>query len=998
MSSELNFQTAILKLQEFWAEQGCVIWQPYHSEVGAGTMNPATYLRVLGPEPWRVAYVEPSIRPTDGRYGENPNRWQHYYQFQVILKPDPGDPQEIYLRSLLALGIDPLKNDIRFVEDNWESPALGAWGLGWEVWLNGSEITQYTYFQQAGGQVLDPASVEITYGIERIVMALQGAVSFVDMNWNQFLTYGDVALDSEIEFNKYNFETADIERLRGIFEEYEAEAKLCLRNGLVLPAHDYVLKCSHTFNVLDSRGAIGVADRANLFGRMRTLAAEVAEGYLQQREKAGFPWLEKMSGFETSPGQDAIEQPAPPEHPSSLLIEIGTEELPSGDLSTAVEQLRVGITPALREARLTHGQIKVMGTPRRLVILIENLAPYQTEEMLIAKGPPEDRAFDSDGAPTPAALGFAKSKGVDIEKLVVRDLDGGRYVVAEVKEESRSAGEVLEKLIPELIGNIRFDKSMRWNSSGVNFSRPIRWLVGLHGEGVVPFSFAGLKAGRSTRLLRFAEPEIVAVASPEEYLKAIEQAGIQLDIEERKRVILEQLQILASEVGGIVAEDPRLLEEVANLVEKPTSLRGRLQEQDLELPMQVLVSVMKKHQRYFPVEKDGFLLPYFITIRNGGRQSAENVIDGNEQVIRARFADAAYFIERDQRQALEAYLPMLGSLTFQRDLGSMLDKVDRLKKLTPELGPRLDLSTEELQTASRAAQLSKADLVTAMVIEMTSLQGEMGREYALQSGESDQVALAIFEHYLPRFSGDQVPSELPGLVLGLADRLDSLLGLFTAGLKPTGTSDPYGLRRTAIGLIQIIRAHGLGFDLHEGLDLAAQYLPVKPDDDVIAECLEFIISRQKALLLSQGKKHDVVEAILEEQGKDPAGAALAVDELEKMVSIKDWPEILQAYARCARITRGADVGTNVEMKLLEEAEEQKLFESIKNAEKIERKTGSIEDFFGAFKPLIPDITKFFDEVLVMDEDQSVRANRLALLQRLVELAKGVADFSKLEGF
>ena len=284
MSSEITFQSAILKLQEFWADQGCVIWQPYHSEVGAGTMNPATYLRVLGPEPWHVAYVEPSIRPADGRYGENPNRWQHFYQFQVILKPDPGNPQEIYLHSLRALGIDPTKNDIRFVEDNWEAPALGAWGLGWEVWLNGSEITQYTYFQQAGGQMLDPVSVEITYGIERIVMALQGVDSFVDMNWNRNLTYGDVVLENEIEFNKYNFETADINRLRTLFEQYEAEAKLCMSEGLVLPAHDYVLKCSHTFNVLDSRGAIGVTDRADLFGRMRTISAQVAVEYLQQRE------------------------------------------------------------------------------------------------------------------------------------------------------------------------------------------------------------------------------------------------------------------------------------------------------------------------------------------------------------------------------------------------------------------------------------------------------------------------------------------------------------------------------------------------------------------------------------------------------------------------------------------------------------------------------------------------------------------------------------------
>jgi len=254
-------------------------------------MNPATFLRVLGPEDWRVAYVEPSIRPTDSRYGENPNRWGHYYQFQVILKPDPGDPQERYLDSLIALGIDPARHDIRFVEDNWEQPALGAWGLGWEVWMDGQEITQYTYFQQAGGKTLDPVSVEITYGLERIVLALQSIESFVDIQWNEHLTYGDILLQPEREYSRYNYEIADVERLRTMYDEFEAEANSCLDAGLVFPAHDYILKCSHSFNLLDGRGAVGVTERAALFGRMRELARRVTDLYLEEREEAGFPWL-----------------------------------------------------------------------------------------------------------------------------------------------------------------------------------------------------------------------------------------------------------------------------------------------------------------------------------------------------------------------------------------------------------------------------------------------------------------------------------------------------------------------------------------------------------------------------------------------------------------------------------------------------------------------------------------------------------------------------------
>ncbi len=291
----MEFQQVIMELQRFWASKGCVIQQPYDLEVGAGTFNPATFLRVLGPEPWRVAYVEPSRRPTDGRYGENPNRLQHYYQFQVILKPSPLDVQEVYLDSLRHLGIDPLEHDIRFVEDDWESPTLGAWGLGWEVWLDGMEITQFTYFQQAGGIDLDPVSVEITYGVERIAMYLQGVENVFEVIWKEGITYGDIHHQGEVEFSRYNFEEADVEMLFRLFEMYEAEAKRLVDRGLVLPAYDYCLKCSHTFNLLEARGAISVTERMGFILRVRDIARRCAEAYLKQREEMGYPLLRRAS-------------------------------------------------------------------------------------------------------------------------------------------------------------------------------------------------------------------------------------------------------------------------------------------------------------------------------------------------------------------------------------------------------------------------------------------------------------------------------------------------------------------------------------------------------------------------------------------------------------------------------------------------------------------------------------------------------------------------------
>ncbi len=287
----MTFQELVLALESYWAKYGCAILQPYDVELGAGTMNPATFLRVLGPEPWNVAYVEPSRRPADGRYGENPNRLQHYYQYQVILKPSPADIQEVYLKSLRSLGVDPMRHDIRFVEDDWEAPTLGAWGLGWEVWLDGLEITQFTYFQQAGGIEVRPVAGEITYGIERIAMFLQGADNVYDLKWNDTLTYRDVHHRGEVEWSVHNFEAADVPLQLRLFDEYERESRALIERGLVLPAYDYCLKCSHTFNILDARGAIGVTERTHYIARVRALARRVAEAYLKQREEMGYPLL-----------------------------------------------------------------------------------------------------------------------------------------------------------------------------------------------------------------------------------------------------------------------------------------------------------------------------------------------------------------------------------------------------------------------------------------------------------------------------------------------------------------------------------------------------------------------------------------------------------------------------------------------------------------------------------------------------------------------------------
>ncbi|MBN1248054.1 MAG: glycine--tRNA ligase subunit beta [Anaerolineae bacterium] len=1007
----LTFQEAILRLQDYWAEQGALIWQPYSEKVGAGTMNPATVLRVLGPEPWNVAYPEPSFRADDGRYADNPNRMQMHTQMQVILKPDPGDPQERYLASLEALGIRREEHDIRFVEDNWESPLIGAWGLGWEVWLDGQEITQFTYFQQAGGLTLDIPAVEITYGLERIVMYLQHKRSVWDIQWDAAHTYGEILRDQEVDYCRYNFDYAGVERLQQMYELFEAEALLALDHGLVVPSLDYILRCSQTFNVLDARGTVGVTERAALFKRMRDLTRRVAEVYLEQRKAAGMPWVGRR-GLAEAPAEAGtllhLPMAAPvPDMPAAqvplegcvpFLFEIGTEELPASHVSDALAQLTQWVPEALDDLRLDHGEVHIWGTPRRLAVFVEQLAGRQRDEERIVKGPPASAAYDAGGAPTRAAQGFARSRGVDVADLDVREMDGGEYVVAHQRIEGAAAVAVLADALPNWVARLHFPRSMRWNETGVAFSRPIRWFAALLDEQVIAFEYAGVESGRVTTGPRPAGSPGIALASAGDYPSTMASYGIMVDVPTRQAEVLKQAQAVVAEVGGQIPDDAALLEEVANLVEVPTAILGSFEETYLALPQEVLIAVMEKHQRYFPVlDGAGKIMAYFVTIRNGGREHADLVRQGNEDVIRARYADAAYFYSQDRRQPLEAYREGLAKLTFQADLGSMLDKSKRLEALAPYLGSLLDLSDREKDALERAAYLAKADLATKMVVEMTSLQGIMGREYARLSGEAPEVADAIFEHYLPRSAGDRAPLTRVGTALAIADRVDSLAGLFSVGMAPTGSADPYGLRRAAAGVVQILLEKSIDLPLRPVVNKALENLPVEVDASVAETVLAFIAGRLEVALREMGLAYDAVAAALAARGENPTLALESARQLSGWVEREDWPLLLDNYARCVRITRDQPRLELIAEDLVEE-EEKALYQALLVAEAQVSPPSDVNTLMRAFVPLVPHIQRFFDEVLVMAEDEVLRRARLALLQRIAALADGIVDLSKLEGF
>ncbi|VVA89565.1 unnamed protein product [Arabis nemorensis] len=946
-------------------------------------------------------YVEPSIRPDDSRYGENPNRLQRHTQFQVILKPDPGNSQDLFINSLSALGIDVTEHDIRFVEDNWESPVLGAWGLGWEIWMDGMEITQFTYFQQAGSLQLCPVSVEITYGLERILMLLQEVDHFKKILYADGITYGELFLENEKEMSSYYLEHASVDRLQKHFDYFEEEAHSLLALGLPVPAYDQLLKTSHAFNILDARGFIGVTERARYFSRMRSLARQCAQLWLKTRESLGHPLGVVSEHVPPIHHRAALEKVSEkvPEDPRSFIIEIGTEEMPPQDVVNASEQLRVLVLQLLESQRLEHGVVKAFGTPRRLVVFVDAMSSKQLEEEVEVRGPPASKAFDDQGNPTKAAEGFSRRYGVTLDQLYRKVAGKTEYVHARITEPARLALEVLSEDLPGILAKISFPKSMRWNSS-VMFSRPIRWVMALHGDLVVPFCFAGITSGNVSFGLRNTASATLVVNTAESYEDRMRNAGINIEIEERKKIILEKSNVLAKSVKGRVILQQNLLNEVANLVEAPVPLIGKFEESFLELPDELLTIVMQKHQKYFAItDESGQLLPYFIAVANGAIN--EDVVKkGNEAVLRARYEDAKFFYEMDTSKRFSEFRDQLKGILFHEKLGTMLDKMNRLEKMVTKLCLALEIDEDLLPVVEDAASLAMSDLATAVVTEFTSLSGTMARHYALRDGYSEQVAEALLEIALPRFSGDAIPKTDAGMVLAIADRLDSLVGLFAAGCQPSSTNDPFGLRRISYGLVQILVEKDKNINFKHTLELAACVQPVKVEANTLEDVYQFVTRRLEQLLIDNGVSPEVVRSVLAERGNDPCLAARTAYKMEKLTKGEIFPKIVEAYSRPTRIVRGkdVDVGVEVDEGAFETSQERKLWSTYVSI-KDQIHTGiEIEEFTEISTQLLEPLEDFFNNVFVMVEEERVRKNRLALLNNIANLPTGITDLSFLPGF
>ena len=680
-----------------------------------------------------------------------------------------------------------------------------------------------------------------------------------------------------------------------------------------------------------------------------------------------------------------------------LLLEIGTEEIPAHAMPGMLRELGENAKKALKELRLAHGAVRTLGTPRRLALIVEGLAEKQEDVAEEKRGPSVQVAFDADGKPTKAAQGFARGQGVQAEALVTKD----GYVYALVQETGERTEKVLEKMLPELIVGLSLPNSMRWGDLDFRFIRPLRWLVALYGEQVVPFELARVKSSNTSRGHRFLSTGDFTIQDAAHYEEACEKAFVIVDPARRKTEIEEGLVKEAKAHGGIAEITPNLLEEVLYLVEYPTALSGSFEDKYLALPPDAVITPMRDHQRYFPVKAaDGRLMPLFLTVRNGGAEYLATVQHGNERVLRARLADAQFFFDEDRKKSLEEHMEKLKTVVFQEGLGTVYEKSLRLEKLAAKIAGAIGASEAEKKAAERAARLSKADLVTGMVTEFTELQGVMGKEYARLDGESEDVALAIDEHYMPRFAGDALPKTCAGLVVSLADKMDNIVATFSRGLIPTGSQDPFALRRQALGMVHSIIEAGVTVSLRELVSWTMDLLAIQDAavrEKMQADVADFMRLRLKNVLAEAGIRYDVADAVLGDID-DVRRVMLAAEAVRAQLAAPDMAAAVKAFVRVANLAAKAEGKARIDEALFETEEEKELMKAYTSAKSAAESLVEAHDYVGIiddFKDLAEPINAFFDAVMVMAEDADVRRNRLSLLKSIDCLLREVADFSKI---
>ena len=681
-----------------------------------------------------------------------------------------------------------------------------------------------------------------------------------------------------------------------------------------------------------------------------------------------------------------------------LLFEVGVEELPSRFVSSTLEQIKNNLTKLFNDNRIVFDDIETYGTPRRLTFVVKGISDRQSNLEEEVKGPSKKIAVDADGNFTKPALGFIKSKGLKEEDVYFKQVGKDEYIFGTIKQEGIETSEVLKTILPEAVKAVTFPKAMRWGGKNMRFARPIRWMVTLLNDEVLEVNLEGIVSSNVTKGHRFLGEKEFTVNSLEDYYEKLEKNYVILDQNKRKELIKNQCIEVANSLGGEVEFDDDLLEEVTHLVEYPTAFYGEFDSAYANLPKEVVTTPMKEHQRYFPVVKDGKLLPNFIAVRNGNDYKIDVVKAGNEKVLVARLEDALFFYKEDTKKNLESYIEKLKTVVFQAKLGTVYDKTLRIEKLSSDILESLNLNYIK-EDVIRAAKLCKADLVTGMVFEFTELQGIMGREYAKVGGENEVVSEAIFEHYLPRFAGDILPETKAGIALSIADKLDSIAGFFAIGIQPTGSQNPYALRRQALGVLSILMDKKLDVNLKDLVNHALNnYNNLEFNkEEVSTQIMEFFKERIKNLFRDLGIRYDVIEAVLSSEINDISDMHTRAVELNNWLSTEGLVEMLTAFNRVSTLAQKATL-SDVKEDLLKEEAEIKLYHGFKEIKvKVEEllKDKKYSEALDAFASLRPLVDNMFDNVMVMDKDESIKENRLALLKQIYDTMLSICDLSKI---
>ena len=679
-----------------------------------------------------------------------------------------------------------------------------------------------------------------------------------------------------------------------------------------------------------------------------------------------------------------------------LLFEIGAEEIPAGFMPNILGQLKQLAETKLNDAHLPFESIATYGTPRRLALIVKGLADTSAEISERHKGPSASIAYDADGNPTKAAIGFAHGKGLDVADLVVED----GYIYAETKTAGVPAKDIVTDMLPQLITGLNFPKSMHWGNLDAKFVRPVRWLVALLDEEVIPVEFATVKSGNVSRGHRFLGADEITIKNAASYVDTLKENFVMVDQDARRELISKQLHDIAASKNASIVWDDDLLEEINYLVEWPTALCGGFEESYLALPDAAIITPMKDHQRYFPlVDQNGKLLPMFLTVRNGSDHSIEVVQAGNERVLRARLDDAKFFFNEDRKKPLIDRQDGLTKIVFQEGLGNLADKTERLLKLGRVFGEECGLHEDAAVVLERATELAKTDLTTGMVTEFTELQGVMGKEYALLDGESEEVAEAIFEQYLPRFAGDVLPQTEAGKVLSIIDKVDNIVATFSRGLIPTGSQDPYALRRQTIGILNILLGSEWNISLRPIFKASMELLNVAADkqDELLGQVEEFFTLRLKNIFLDREVPHHVIDLLLSNNELSVADAEGLVNALLAN-RIDENVELVQAYTRMYNLVKDLEY-TGVNSDLLKEDAEKALFEAAFKASEASLAAWEAGDYAAVVAvpaTLVPIINQFFEDVMVMDKDEAIKANRLQLVRLAYSVMAIIGDISALK--